>query len=634
MYKTLKRLAALLGLILLSVWGIVVGHSEANTVPAAKMAFVQDELLIGISPGAAVNLNLMSHHGRTSTGLASLDSINHTFRAESVQKVFANLDPADEDVITYGLNGVIKVSFPSGTDIFAALEAYRTDPNVSYVEVNRIYVAFETPNDPGFRKQWALHNTGQTGGRADADIDAPEAWDITQGNDNVLVAVIDTGVDASHVDLNDGRVRTDIGYDFVNDDDDATDDHGHGTYVSGIIAAISNNEEGIAGICRNCQILPVKVLDSEGSGTTESVAQGIQYAADKGADIINMSLGFPSDCGCSRTVANVINYAYDKGALLIAAAGNDGDKARTSYPASSPRVIAVGASDHNDEEADFSNHGSDLTIIAPGVDIYSLDIDRSSPYRMADGTSAAAPHVAGVAGLVLSKENGLSNAELWFRLYQSADNFPASARRLSASSSLIPALSGQVFTSYLPQVSALRQSFGRLNAYNAVTLDVGGVMFSPPDLCDGEPDCQPGCGIEVALASNVSPDDDLRTLRDFRDKALATAPGGLELIAQYNEHRLEVAYLLAMDTALRADARALLADWLPLLRAIVDPDARQDVFLTTGLLDSSIAFIDRLNAVAGPALRDDLLTTRQLLIDAMVDNNQEAAVAWDAWVNR
>ena len=628
-----KRNAMLAGLLLLSIWAVAASRSEAGATLAAPMAFVPDELLIGVAPEAVADLDLMTRAGVAATGVASLDAIGRAFAAESVELVFAGLDPADQAAATHGLNGVLKVTFAPGTDIFAALEAYRADPNVSYVEVNRIYVAFETPDDPEYDQQWALNNTGQSGGLEDADIDAPEAWDVTQGSGEVLVAVVDTGVDYTHADLDGGRVRTDIDRDFINDDDDAMDDQGHGTYVAGIIAADTNNAEGIAGICRNCKILPVKVLDEEGSGSAESVAQGIQYAGDQGADIINMSLGFPSECGCSKTVANAINYAYDKGALLVAASGNDSDKTRTSYPASSPRVMAVGASDHNDQEADFSNHGSDLTIMAPGVDIYSLDIDDGAPYRMADGTSAASPHVAGVAGLVLSKESGLSNAELWFRLYQSAEDFPASARQVREPVPPVPALPEQTFQIFLPGVNALRQTYGRLNAHNAVTLTVDGTMFSPVDSCAGEPECQPGCGVEVALAPSSSLGDDLRTLRDFRDTALAAVSGGAELIARYNAHRLEAASILARDSELRAEARTLLARWMPLIRAVVDPDAPQDVVLTAELLESSLVFLDRMAAAAGPELRVDLQDTGRMMAGAEPYAGWSAVEAWAAWAN-
>jgi len=234
---------------------------------------------------------------------------------------------------------------------------------------------------------------------------------------------VDTGVDYNHPDLRGGRVRTDIDRDFVNNDEDAMDDHGHGTFVAGIAAANTNNAQGIAGVCPGCQVLPIKVLTKDGRGSADGVARGIQYAAQAGAKIISMSLGTPSKCGCSQTIARAINYAFDRGSLLIAASGNDGDKQRISYPASSPRVMSVGASDHNDQEASFSNRNSYLDIVAPGKDIYSLK--SGGGYVTESGTSASTPFVSGVAGLIWSVNPQLSNVQVWWRLYHSADDFPA-----------------------------------------------------------------------------------------------------------------------------------------------------------------------------------------------------------------
>ena len=221
------------------------------------------------------------------------------------------------------------------------------------------------PSDALFAQQWALNNTGQTGGTADADIDAPEAWDVITGSTDILIAVVDTGVDYTHPDLSDGRVRTDIDRDFVNNDNDAKDDQGHGTHVAGIIAAAANGS-GTVGILWQASILPVKVLSAQGSGSADQVAQGIQYAADQGARVINMSLGAPL---CSQTIADAVNYAFDKGAVIVAAAGNDGSV--VGYPARHERVVAVAATDSKDRRATFSNRGPEVDVAAPGVAILS-----------------------------------------------------------------------------------------------------------------------------------------------------------------------------------------------------------------------------------------------------------------------
>ncbi len=627
---SVDRRAALWMMILLVLIGITGATSGAEEGTPASAAFVPNELLIGIATERMGDLRLSAREPLAATGLASLDALNQEFAVHDVRFVFDELAADDQLAAAYGLNGILKLTFPAGTDLFTALERYRADPAVRYAELNRVYVAFDTPNDPDFGQQWGLHNTTQTGGTDDADIDAPEAWDVTQGSGDVLVAVIDTGVNYNHADLDGGRVRTDIDHDFINDDDDAMDDQGHGTFVAGIIAADTNDGVGIAGVCANCRILPVKVLDGEGSGSAESVAQGIQYAADQGADVLNMSLGFPSECGCSQTVAGAINYAYEKGALLVAASGNDSDKGRTSYPSSSPRVMAVGASDHNDQEADFSNRDSYLDIMAPGVDIYGLDIDPDAPYRTASGTSAAAPHVAGVAGLILSTDSSLDNAALWYRLYQSADDFPAVARRATVAAQPVD-LSAYTYHIFMPGVSSARQTYGRLNAHSALTSAVSGNTFSPVDTCSGEPSCTPGCGAEVALSSTSSFGDDLQTLRRFRDTALAETAAGAGLTARYNEHRLEVALILATDAELRAEARALLNDWLPVLVAVTDPAGGPDVAITANLLSASLSFVDRMTAVAGPQLTEDLHYVAGLLSQGFHYDGWDAAAAWADW---
>jgi thermitase len=228
-----------------------------------------------------------------------------------------------------------------------------------------------------------------------------------------MVAVIDTGVAVAHPDLAGARLRTDIDYDFINSDDNADDDNGHGTHVAGIVAASTDNGIGVAGICADCEILPIKVLDAEGSGDVSVIAQGLRYAADQGADIANMSLGMDPNCGCSETIANAINYAYERGLFMIAAAGNDGiDK--VGYPASSSRVLAVGATTISGGRAYFSNYGADLDIVAPGDDI--LSTYPTPEYDTLSGTSMASPMVAGVAGLALSAR-GMSQPQLWLWPY-------------------------------------------------------------------------------------------------------------------------------------------------------------------------------------------------------------------------
>lgn len=241
------------------------------------------------------------------------------------------------------------------------------------------------PNDTSYNAQWGLSR-----------IRAPEAWALSKGG-GVLLAVLDTGTDYTHSDLS-SKVRTDIDYDYINDDSDAMDDNGHGTHVSGIAAAATNNNQGVAGLGWEATILPLKVMNSEGEGSTAELIPAIYYAADLGAKVINMSLGGPYSC--PSNLQDAVNYAYGRGALLVAAAGNGGTY-RTLFPANCAHVLGVAATTSLDNRASFSNYGPHVSVAAPGTNILS-----TLPYNLYDywnGTSMATPFVAGLAALVYAR---------------------------------------------------------------------------------------------------------------------------------------------------------------------------------------------------------------------------------------
>lgn len=267
----------------------------------------------------------------------------------------------------------------------AALErTLEADPSVGYVEVDARAQTTVTPNDPYYVQgnDWGLPLIG-----------APAAWDTSTGTAGPIIAVIDTGVDATHPDLG-GRVLA--GIDLANDDNDPSDDNGHGTHVAGIIAATGNNALGGAGVCWGCRILPVKVLDAAGSGAYSVVASGITWAADHGARIINMSLGGIST---SSTLAAAVSYAQNRGIVVVAAAGNDGVTTRF-YPAAYPGVVAVGASTAAGALIDFSNRGTDWVDVAGGA--CSMSTWPGGGYANLCGTSMATPFVSGSLGLLLA----------------------------------------------------------------------------------------------------------------------------------------------------------------------------------------------------------------------------------------
>jgi thermitase len=315
------------------------------------------------------------------------------------------------------LTGAVAVDVPAD-QVTEAAAALRADPAVAYVEPDRI--ARIATNDPAFADQWGLAKAG-----------VPTAWETTHGAGSIVVAVVDTGVQA----LPDLAGRVLPGYDFVNKDTNPADDQGHGTMTAGVIAARGDNGIGIAGICWTCKILPVKVLGANGSGSYSDIAQGIRWSADRGADIINLSLGGDED---SQLLRDAVSYAAGKGALVIAAAGNDGSSA-PHFPAAIPAVLAVGASTASDSRYSWSNYGSSwVDIAAPGCNPAQ---DRKGVVGQFCGTSSATPFVAGVAALLASTTPAPAASTIRTALTTSADPIvgtwvPQSSGRIDAVAAL------------------------------------------------------------------------------------------------------------------------------------------------------------------------------------------------------
>ncbi len=297
---------------------------------------------------------------------------------------------------------------PLGDEINSLME----DDRVLYAEPNYIYRATYIPDDPFFNTNWPGKSLGKQWGPQ--KIGSPAAWDISTGTPSSIVAVIDTGVDYNHPELA-GRVIN--GWDFSNNDTDSIDDNGHGSHVAGIIASRGDNSFGIAGTAWNSTILAIKALDDSGSGTLIDIADGIIYAADNGADVINLSLAGPS---FAQILQDAVDYAYNKGVVVVAAAGNDWNSS-INYPAGLNNVIGVGATDQSDVWAHFSNFNSSVDISAPGVDISSLGSTYLGySYSLMDGTSMSAPFVAGVASLIDSIEPEWSPGQIERRLLETA----------------------------------------------------------------------------------------------------------------------------------------------------------------------------------------------------------------------
>ncbi|QXE92616.1 S8 family serine peptidase [Geomonas subterranea] len=305
------------------------------------------------------------------------------------------------------------VKLKKGMSVEEALKQYRGEPEVEYAEPNFLYSVLQQPNDPRFMEQWALRNTGQTGGTPGADINATAAWDLATGSSDVVVAIIDTGIDHTHADLS-ANVWTGGGLDVVNQDSSPFDDHGHGTHVAGIIGARGNNGLGVAGLNWNVKLTACKFLGANGAGDTAGAVQCLEHIKalkDAGANIVATNNSWGGGA-YSQALYDAIDAQRD--ILFVAAAGNDSTDidSTPSYPAryDLPNVIAVAATDHNDGEAYFSNYGShSVHVGAPGVDILSTlpavnTWNISGGYGTLSGTSMAAPHVSGLAALLKAQQ--------------------------------------------------------------------------------------------------------------------------------------------------------------------------------------------------------------------------------------
>jgi subtilisin len=291
----------------------------------------------------------------------------------------------------FKLMNTMLVSLPE-----AAAEALKQNPNVAYVEEDQMAYAIgqSTPWGITHIKANQVHATGNTGS-------------------GVKVAILDTGIDASHEDLN-----VQGGASFVAGEPNAlTDGNSHGTHVAGTVAAL-NNTAGVIGVAHSASLYAVKVLDSSGSGTYSGIIQGIEWAVANNMDVINMSLGGSSG---STALQQACDNAYNSGVLVVAAAGNSGTKGKRNtigYPAKYASVMAVGAVDSNNTRASFSSVGSELEVMAPGVNI--LSTVPGNGYDSYNGTSMASPHVAGAAALVMAGNPGLSNVQVRQKLVNTA----------------------------------------------------------------------------------------------------------------------------------------------------------------------------------------------------------------------
>lgn len=336
----------------------------------------------------------------------------------------------------------MRARIPAGSSVEHMVEQLKLDPAVEYAEPNYIAYAYWAPNDEFYSKQWHLNNA-QYGG-----INMEAAWDAEDGDPGVIVAVVDTGVayenftQSSFFSTTNYYLAPDLaatrfvaGYDFVNEDTHPNDDEGHGTHVAGTIAQSTNNGIGVAGIAFNCSIMPVKVLNGSGSGSYADVADGIRWAADHGAKVINLSLGGSS---ASMTLQSALVYALGKGVTIACASGNNGSLTTIGYPAAYDQCLAVGATRYDETVSYYSNRGAALDLVAPGGDTrVDQNLDgwpdgvvqqtfgnalNDWGYYLYQGTSMATPHVAGVAALVIARGLATTPAEVRAVLQSTAED--------------------------------------------------------------------------------------------------------------------------------------------------------------------------------------------------------------------
>lgn len=458
---------------------------QYNTVKAKSIDFTSLQKNSHAKSADAQAFNAPSAEITKSTILAQPKGLtgNQDYKAhELIVKFKAGVQTAQVNNL-YASLGVVSAesSFIEGMEFWnlgnkavqEAILTLKNNPIIEYAEPNyRLYSAETTsdkpiaiPNDDYYEELWGLHNTGQTGGYNDADIDAPAAWKTARGT-GVVVGVIDSGIDPNHPDLqnnlwtnpgeipndgidNDGNGYIDdyYGYDFVNEDENPFDDNGHGTHVAGTIAAEANNNTGIIGVAPEAKIMSLKFLSSDGSGFTTDAIRAIDYAVMMGADITNNSWG---GGGYSYALYDAIENAEKAGQLFVAAAGNGGQDGigdnndfYPSYPASYDldNIISVAATDDRDSLSLFSNYGpNSVDIAAPGDEILST---LPGGYDYFSGTSMAAPHVTGVASLILSQNPNLTSDEVKNALLSSVDpisslqNITVSGGRLNAYQALI-----------------------------------------------------------------------------------------------------------------------------------------------------------------------------------------------------
>ncbi len=367
---------------------------------------------------------------------------------------------------------------------------------IERVEVVAVDELLGIPNDPLFDLQWQHHNTGQTGGTEDADMDSPEAWELGTGNPTGIVGLLDSGVDHDHEDLVGGIIA---GYNFVEDNYDTEDDDGHGTNNSGLVAARGNNGIGVAGVCHDCMVMPLKIVGAGLQSDLEMGANAIRWGADSGADAIGSMTGFSYDY--SQALVDAVEYAMGQGTLVLCVNGNR-DTAQSGTLSTIPGVVSVGATDHNDHRV--LSYGDHLSVSAPGWDDYTTAMN--DMYGALSGTCPAVALASGIAGLLRAEDDSLHVNEMRHLLQLGADDQVG-----------VPEEDTPGWDRYM--------GYGRVNAHGSLSLiDGPWLVFDRPHyLCAGEvtlalKNKAAGSSVDITLTTGSGSDAETVTVLPLTDQ--------------------------------------------------------------------------------------------------------------------
>jgi len=441
-----KTLITFITIFISQIFAVEWIQDENNFISSEKLIIkFQNAPELGLEPPLMLNSR------------AVIQQIISKYGDATLQPTFSSYNDFTPRHRNHNLHQYYNLQFTKSVNVFSLQKELEIIPDINFVEFDFRLSINVIPNDPSYSNQWAHNNTGQASqdgggsvGTPDCDIGSEQAWDVTTGDEDVIIAILDTGVN-NHSEFN-GRLLE--GYDFINNDTDPSDGNGHGTSCAGISAAKGNNGVGVAGICWDCLILPIKIMSNDGFGEDSQIADGVIWASDNGADVISMSLG---GGGYVSYFDNAIDYAVDNGTVVFAASGND-NASSISYPSGYANCISVGALSPCNERKDIgscdgenywgSNYGTGLDFLAPGVRIHTTT--SSGGYTSTfNGTSSACPHAAGIAGLIFSVDSSLS---------------PDGVRTIMQISAVDIGIDGY----------DVETGHGRVNAFNALATIVGG----------------------------------------------------------------------------------------------------------------------------------------------------------------